>query len=935
MSHRIVVQVQALLALAGALALAVPAAAAGDRCVSGTYQVRETPFVPGSADATRDVILMRDGEISIAGCAPATAKVRTGATRVVVSRRWDSCAGITGPVSLRFNLDLDCQKAKGVVRFGDAAMGVTKKRFKATSVAPKPQVAVDPAVIADLDAIPPANGALGAVGEPPRTVEAMVDEGAQAQMQFVAEELIVYTDDMQALEAFLARWNATLVRTVSPADYGLPGIVSQHLVRIDASRADASRLVADLKSLNPEREVKLRASSERALATLAAEAQESVRGAAVALNLVGEASTYENRSVNEGAGFGNAFTQPTLRGDCAIQSGACASSGVALLRYGVTEAWRALDRAGRLGNRVLVGVLDGGFSNVNTNLPAGWQHLSPGPMFNLEQPSTVLCGGVACPFHGTNVAQVATAVANDGAGIAGTGGPVADLVTTSWNGDMFSTTEGVLRLFRAGARVINMSIGITRTGSYMDDDDAERFNDVTRAVFGQGVLLLAAAGNNGAYVDSKFCGIFGCHEDVAYFPCENDGVMCVGGLDAVGNKHPSSNYGAEVEMYAPYTVVGGPAPGAAIGSINGTSFSSPYVAGVAALILAANPNLRGNDVHNILTETGRPSSDKDVARYVDAYAAVIRALGGTPPELQSVGATQVSNGALFGSPVFELSAVVSDPDAGEAVNVEWSSNRDGALGTGNPRRLSLTRGAHRLSATAVDAKGFRSRTLTVDVNVEYNTSKPEITILSPRYWAEYKPTQAIVFELTGIDWTAAGNKIVPGNVTWYSNLDGYLGAGSRINARLTSYGVHAITAYYSYDFNQQWVYQTVGVYITDLPYGSVYDTAPTMIITKPADNDVIVYANEYGVARLELQGYGYDAEDIPHVLWGERPFSLYWYTSTGKQYFIQSGTIELQYDMARYPNAKLVEIGLYGIDSRGNEGESPKLRVWVLPSTLR
>jgi subtilisin family serine protease len=66
------------------------------------------------------------------------------------------------------------------------------------------------------------------------------------------------------------------------------------------------------------------------------------------------------------------------------------------------------------------------------------------------------------------------------------------------------------------------------------------------------------------------------------------------------------------------------------GFSSGTSFSSPEVAGAAALVMAANPFLRATDVAAVLKQTasGRGSWNPDTGGGVlDAAAAVARAQG--------------------------------------------------------------------------------------------------------------------------------------------------------------------------------------------------------------------------------------------------------------------------------------------------------------------
>lgn len=58
--------------------------------------------------------------------------------------------------------------------------------------------------------------------------------------------------------------------------------------------------------------------------------------------------------------------------------------------------------------------------------------------------------------------------------------------------------------------------------------------------------------------------------------------------------------------------------------ISGTSFSGPTVAGVAALVRSANPNLTELQVRNIITSTAQPIGPQVVfgAGMVKAFAAV-------------------------------------------------------------------------------------------------------------------------------------------------------------------------------------------------------------------------------------------------------------------------------------------------------------------------
>jgi subtilisin family serine protease len=67
--------------------------------------------------------------------------------------------------------------------------------------------------------------------------------------------------------------------------------------------------------------------------------------------------------------------------------------------------------------------------------------------------------------------------------------------------------------------------------------------------------------------------------------------------------------------------------GGGYGYWNGTSFSSPIVAGVAALVLAANPLLTNDALVTLLKQTADPIGDPNYfgAGRVNAYRAVLAA----------------------------------------------------------------------------------------------------------------------------------------------------------------------------------------------------------------------------------------------------------------------------------------------------------------------
>ncbi len=188
--------------------------------------------------------------------------------------------------------------------------------------------------------------------------------------------------------------------------------------------------------------------------------------------------------------------------------------------------------------------------------------------------------------HGTHVAGIAGAATDNNLGIAGVGFncrilPVkcaADNDTRS-NGSGFILTgyEGITYAADHGADVINCSWGGAGLSSYENDI-------VNYATFNKNALVIAAAGNS--------------NTDADFFPACFDNVLSVAATRSVNDDRAGfSNYNTRVGIAAPgeniFSTIydSRSTPPQTYANNSGTSMAAPVVAGAAALIRSALPNL--------------------------------------------------------------------------------------------------------------------------------------------------------------------------------------------------------------------------------------------------------------------------------------------------------------------------------------------------------
>ena len=335
------------------------------------------------------------------------------------------------------------------------------------------------------------------------------------------------------------------------------------------------------------------------------------------------------------------------------------------------EQWHYFEATGGLrlptawdkstGSGVVVAVIDTGYVNhtdLNANILQGYDFISDatiaadgnGRDSDAHDPGDFEPGSNSS-WHGTHVAGTVAAVTNNAKGVAGVafnakvvparvlgkgGGLTSDIVDAiTWSSG--GTVSGVPANANP-AEVINMSLG----GSGACGSSTQ--NAINGAV-GRGTVVVVAAGNSNVNVSNAN-------------PANCNNVVAVAATDRNGARASFSNFGTLIDVAAPGVNIlstrnaGTTTPGAENYSLlSGTSMSSPHVAGVAALIMAASPKTPAQ-VESILKSTARPlpgaCSGGCGAGIVDANAAVNAALGGGTPPPPPAGGTLTKGVAVTG-----------------------------------------------------------------------------------------------------------------------------------------------------------------------------------------------------------------------------------------------------------------------------------------------
>jgi subtilisin family serine protease len=326
--------------------------------------------------------------------------------------------------------------------------------------------------------------------------------------------------------------------------------------------------------------------------------------------------------------------------------------------------------------------------------------------------------------HGSHTAGTVGAVGNNGVGVTGVNWNVKMIaLKIGGPGNSVSSSAAISGLNYC-IDMKNRGVNIKLTShSWGGGGFSSTLNTAIANQAAAGILLVAAAGNNGTNTDTT-----------PFYPADyaQPNIISVGNMNRFNGRDSTSNFGLNsVDLFAPGTDVLSTVRVAAgsYANFTGTSMACPHVAGTAALCWAVNPNATYAQVRDaILQHTepvaafatlcvtgGRLSAD-------DAVAALNNPVPAIPsvPDLDSgsdLGVFPNDNITRDNTPTFTGTA-----EAGSTVRIFANGVEVGSgVATGGNYSITtsaLVDGVRPITATASNANGSSNPTAALNVTID-------------------------------------------------------------------------------------------------------------------------------------------------------------------------------------------------------------------------
>ncbi len=215
--------------------------------------------------------------------------------------------------------------------------------------------------------------------------------------------------------------------------------------------------------------------------------------------------------------------------------------------------------------------------------------------------------------HGTSVAGCASATTDNNMGVAGIGFnckiiPIKCGSSISGVSGIYNGYAGITYAAKLGAQVINCSWG---GQGYSASEEA-----VINYAASKGACLIVSSGNDYSNTD-----------DTKFYPANFSNAFSIGSVTSAKSASDFTNYGYSVGVFAPGSRIYTTDASNQYTTTDGTSFSSPYIAGIAALVKTIHPEWSPQQVYHQIRSTANKNIQETNGSELffgiaDAYQAV-------------------------------------------------------------------------------------------------------------------------------------------------------------------------------------------------------------------------------------------------------------------------------------------------------------------------
>lgn len=378
---------------------------------------------------------------------------------------------------------------------------------------------------------------------------------------------------------------------------------------------------------------------------------------------------------------------------------------------------------GIIGTGVKVAILDSGVANS-----------APGLSSKVIAFKDFVSGQSPLQEHGT---MVASSVASDldlATGISGSA-PGASLIIgrvcyLSWC-DYEAIRKGFNWAVDQGAQVISMSFG--------GGEDAY-MNAAILAATRKGVVVVVAYGNQGCnpveyWGVNRYC-VLGKATEA--FPSAHmiSGLISAGAIDHTESRAGFSSWGPNLDLMAPGVEIAAFDPVSPTNGFGGTSAATPFIAGVAALVLSIKPDLSSSEVQAILQATAKPVHETKPQVWDSCTKSVEDGKWSCNAQVQSDFPQQYFTGAgiVDALAATDLTKLIAAGSTIDAPSVTTSLQNISVSWNDEPADLYMNSKLVAKNVTSYETQGNYAQSFSFQIRRDDQVSKPFLVVLKNEYY---------------------------------------------------------------------------------------------------------------------------------------------------------------------------------------------------------